>query len=437
LSAALSGPASPLPRLAVVFGTYSFGPLILGQSIREVCEPVWLVDRDPARLGPAVRVLARFGPVLEGWDMTPSEMAAAVGAAGATGITTFDEACLETATVVGTALGFRVNPADAVSALTDKFVQREALRRAGLATPHYTLLPAGTPPGDVRRLTLGTDLPAVLKPTRGTGSRDTFRVDTVGDLVQAWTALLRRDEQESFLLETLIPGTERGTFGDQVSVESVVQDGQPLTFGVSGRFASEPPFRETGCIVPAPIGAGEAEAAVGVTNAALRAVGVRWAVTHTELKLGPDGPQIIEVNGRPAGNGIPPLWRKRHGQSLLARAAMLALPAYPSVAGEELPGVDAGDGPFGYQWDVLPPIGATRIRSLSGVDAVAALDGVDDVQLDRQTGDPVSWRTGSAGYLMLVRGHAPTRAELARVPDLVRSTIEVEYEMEEAGSSPG
>ena len=101
------------------------------------------------------------------------------------------------------------------------------------------------------------------------------------------------------------------------------------------RFPLAEPFRETGDFMPHPLETEEAETVVAVAIAAAEALGVRSGALHTEIKLTPDGPRIIEVNGRIGGGAIDALYARRFGTSLTELAESIP-PAYTEYIGAQL-----------------------------------------------------------------------------------------------------
>ena len=69
--------------------------------------------------------------------------------------------------------------------------------------------------------------------------------------------------------------------------------------------------------MPAALPAGTRSACARLAVAALAAVSFDLGVAHVEVKLGPDGPVLLEVNGRPAGDQVPELVRLAYGTDLL------------------------------------------------------------------------------------------------------------------------
>jgi cysteine synthase A len=75
--------------------------------------------------------------------------------------------------------------------------------------------------------------------------------------------------------------------------------GQARCVGITRKAVGELPYCiETGHLYPAGLDTATAAALTATTRAVLQAAGVRLGPTHTELRLGPDGPVVIELNCR-------------------------------------------------------------------------------------------------------------------------------------------
>jgi hypothetical protein len=161
------------------------------------------------------------------------------------------------------------------------------------------------------------------------------------------------------------------------------------------------------------------ERAFAVAEAALRAAGVRHGLCHTELKLTPAGPRVIEVNGR-LGGYVDDVVSRSSGMSPLRLALAAALERAGAV---ERPRPER----VAYQLFVLPPVGARAIERVDGVEAARRLPGVLRVELQRRPGDAVDWREGTASRVAVVHGEAPDHAELLRVRRLLAELLIVDY----------
>jgi biotin carboxylase len=194
---------------------------------------------------------------------------------------------------------------------------------------------------------------------------------------------------------------------------------------VTGKFPLAPPFRETGNFMPHPLDETEAGEVLRLATEAAVALGVRSGVLHVEIKLTPDGPRIIEVNGRVAGGAIDLIFARRNDHSLTQLAALAALGTPLDVVAEE---PATWPGPFDYEFFAQPPMTAARLVSVRGSDGIIGTAGAETVAANRSPGDELDWRNGSQEYVLRVTGTAPDREAVAAVPDAILAVASITYE---------
>jgi argininosuccinate lyase len=127
---------------------------------------------------------------------------------------------------------------------------------------------------------------------------------------------------------------------------------------------------------------------------------------RTEIKLSPQGRKIIEVNGRPTGL-TPATVKLAAGLPLLQLSMRLALGEHVVL-----------DGPLtcdkvAYRFYREPPISAEKVISISGLEELRKRPGVVQLDVHKQAGDPVDWRSGSLDKIFQVTGAVADHAELA------------------------
>jgi hypothetical protein len=128
---------------------------------------------------------------------------------------------------------------------------------------------------------------------------------------------------EGVLLEEYLSGPE-------FSVDSVTWEGVTTPMVVAEKVVDLPPyFEEVGHYVPAASSLAVSEA-LDMVRAAHAVAGLDRLVTHTEFRLTPSGPRIIEINVRLGGDLIPYLGRLAQGVDLAGWAADLALGTTPA-----------------------------------------------------------------------------------------------------------
>lgn len=395
-------PAPDLPTVAVVYGLGSAGPAAVLRAARALCEIVFVCDIAVPGVAPLLPGIRRQARVCEISGMDIREAAEVLRAERPDAVVTFSEFCLGATAQLAEILGLPGHRPETVRLLTDKTAQRAALAAAGVDdTP---TLEASSAAGVLAAVEL-LGHPVVVKPRVGAGSRDTLRLDGAeqhGRLAE----IMPDGDERVFVVEKYLPGDPSAAgerWGDYVSVEAVVVRGEVRTICVTGKFALADPLRETGLFLPSTLSSGAERDVAALAAAAVRALGVRTGVTHTEVKLTPDGPRVIEVNGRVGGRAAD-LLRRAHGVDLLATACELAL-------GRDVEPAPSPSGAVAFEYFIVPPRLVGVLRSIDGADAVRAMPGVREVDVVAAPGQPVDWRF-PAQRLGFVRGEVKNHDSL-------------------------
>lgn len=424
------GPRGGPPLLVVVHTPDAFSPVQIAEAADGICRFLWLIDTSN-RTDPAYRrVMSKFGRVIDHAHLTLAELVDEVGSTDPAGIVTFTDDGQMLTSVLALRLGLEFHAAEVVERLIDKVAQRTALAAAGFEGPRFWTVPPRSAdpapaPSEQQRARIVADVvgaaafPVVVKPRQGAASRDTYRADDAGALLAVLTA--NRDEEvivETYLAD--VTPLDSQEFSDFVSVESAIVDGAVSHLAVTGRFPLAHPFRGSGMFIPGHLPADLTVAIEQLAADAARALGVRTSIMHTEIKVTPDGPRIIEVNGR-VGGGVPDILRLLHGPNIIRWRILLAL-------GLDLPLDEIR--PFDrigfFLWH-QPPVGAHRIVAVRGLQEVAGLPGVLEVRPKRGPGDLVDWREGGVGHVFGVGGLVDTYDELVDLRHRILDRTSVEY----------
>jgi biotin carboxylase len=370
-----------LPRVGVLFVPKGAAALRdIRRAASGLCQPVLLVPAGVATGNQEIVELAsRLFPVSVVPEAGVSAAAAGLGLAG---LTTFHDAWLEA--VDGALRDLGLPGALPLGNVWDKLYQRQALAKAGLT--RLSVQPVDSPDQFVAACrTVG--LPAVLKPRRGMSSSGVALIDTAED---AEHQLRQRSHWLELLLETRIrdgrhpSGVEN--LADFVSVEmaslasghlplAVVDKAQVTIIKRTGTDGTDAVYLPAN-VVPSRVPANIMRELHSYVSRCLTVLGVSWRVTHCEVKLSPDGPEIIEVNGRIAGN-VPRLLRLTGGPDLVAIALAVAMGREPAVVPAETHGFAASfQPPFLSAGDqVRSHVTTAQVRALPGVvgvDSIAA-----------------------------------------------------------------
>ena len=362
-------------KLLVGYDGGSVGPMEIVTGLRGLAEPVFLVPDEVAqsRLGRMVRSLAETVTVAGVTDpagdtrLDPAELDRLAGIEGLAGALTFSEKLLPALSQVTTRLGLPGHDPATVRLLTDKYAQRCALRDSGVEEVRCRLIdsPAALDSPAIEQV----GFPAMLKPVRGRGSRNAYLVadrDWLADLVHRLLVPARPGEppdEQALLLEEYLPGDPSCPQGDYVAVESVICDGTVEHLAITGKFPQLSGFREVGDFWPAGLAEPVAGPGRGLVSDALAALGVRTGITHTEVKLTPAGPRIIEVNGR-LGGEVTDLARAAYGLDAAALAGRIALGLPVSLPDRELSAVF-------YTASAIAPLRRSGSEAVRGADRSA------------------------------------------------------------------
>ncbi|HLU45331.1 MAG TPA: ATP-grasp domain-containing protein [Natronosporangium sp.] len=217
------------------------------------------------------------------------------------GVLAWDEARVLQAAKIAEALGLPGGDPEVAMRCRDKQRTRQALAAAGVPQPESALV------SSVEEALAAAEqigYPVVLKPRAMAASLGVVRVDTPEQLTAQFT----------FARDTTVPGAwqydavlvEECLTGPEVSVDAAVHAGEVLPMFTARKEVGYPPyFEEIGHLVDATDPLWDDPKLRQVLVETHRALGLTDAMTHTEFKLTPAGPKVIEVNARLGGDLIP------------------------------------------------------------------------------------------------------------------------------------
>lgn len=412
----------PATRLAYVYHPRSFPTMSLVEAARGLCELLWIVDTSNEEMASMERLLRRFGLTVDIAGLDIDEAAAVAAAYEPHGILTLADANLTLTAELAARIDRPFASPTTALRLTDKHAQRDALAAAGLVMPRHWIINETEFDEAWRTIELEATFPAVLKPRRGEGSRDTLPVVNLDELRALVDQHRSEDPGRDFVLEEFIADAPDGAAGEgfagYVSVESFVRHGEVVHLAITGRMPPAFPFRETGFFLPSALTDDDASAVLDLATMAARALGVTLGCLHTEIKLTPGGPVVIEVNGR-IGGGVPEMLAAATGVDFISIAMRLALGHV----------VEAGPLPLAqlvaYLFYVQAPVGLRYVTSVEGLDELREFPGVRDIMLNRGPGHLVDWREGNHGHVFSVFGTAVDTRGVLDVDNAITSITRI------------
>ncbi|MFK0049199.1 ATP-grasp domain-containing protein [Streptomyces sp. NPDC090741] len=357
------------------------------------------------------------------WDVTRPLVEAAQQAYGFTRVASITEPGLVPAGRISDHLALGNTSEEVAELLRDKHAMRRHL--AASPSPQVRALSVAAAEVDSAEALTGFGAehgyPFVLKPVDATASLGVVRIDGPGQAAEAWAgveALRARTDLQwgafftigRFIAEQYIPGPE-------YSVESFSFAGRHIVLAVTEKLTGGG-FIELGHAMPARLDPADERRVEEAVARFLDAMGLTDGAAHTELRLSPTGPQIIESHNRMGGDRIFDLLASAYGIDLEEWIVAWQFGLIPALTERPVPRHAA----------------ATRFLSaepgtvveIQGADDAGALPDVIDVETTVRPGDTVGELRGNWDRVgqVLVTG-ADTEAAVATAERLTEKVTVV------------
>ncbi|MBW7884437.1 MAG: ATP-grasp domain-containing protein [Caldilineaceae bacterium] len=308
-------------------------------------------------------------------------------------------------------LGLVHNSPQAAQAARDKYVMRSLMAAAGVPCPWFRTFSTAD---DLESVAASVPYPCVVKPLNLNASRGVMRADGRCELVAAIQRLARildaagvDDDTGSahrahpFLVEAFIPGIE-------VALEGILDDGELTVLALFDKPdpLDGPFFEETIYVTPSRLPDDVQAAIAASAGQAARAIGLRTGPIHAELRVNENGPWLLEVAGRSIGGLC--------GQTLRFEMDMsLEELILRQACGLPWRGVRRNAQATGVMMIPIPEAGI--LREVEGLDAAAAVPGVENVEITaarHHTLLPLPEGDSYLGFIF-ARGETPAAVERA------------------------
>ncbi|MEV4432108.1 ATP-grasp domain-containing protein [Streptomyces sp. NPDC049585] len=244
------------------------------------------------------------------------------------GMFCYDEGLIAPAAHIVQALGLPGNTPEAVTACRDKLAGRTALERAGVAQP-ASIGVRSLAEAEAAAEKIG--YPVVLKPRGLAGSLGVRKAAGAGELAEAYATAAGASYpgvpvfDVSVLVEEFVDGPE-------ISVDSVCFEGECTPLVVAHKEVGMAPyFEEIGHEVDGADPLLSDPVLLDALRRSHAALGLTTGVSHTEFRLTPDGPKLMEVNARLGGDMIPYLGHLATGVDVALAAADTAAGRRPDT----------------------------------------------------------------------------------------------------------
>ncbi len=296
----------------------------------------------------------------------------------------------------------------AARACRDKLLMRYACAEAGVAAPGFH---QATSEQEALDAAGRFGYPCVVKPMTESASIGVTLCRTQDEVLAAYRDI--GSSPTDFRGQPRRPGAlvEEYLLGFEVSVESVLVDGERRVLGVTDKaLGAHPYFVEMGDTFPSMLSAPVREQCTELACRALEAVGHDFGAAHVEVKVTAKGPHIVEVNGRMPGAEITQLIREATGIHLQREVVRLH-------TGQTADLTATRDQAAASRYLAARTSGV--LTGIGGSDLALRVPGVVDVDLEAGPGDrvrPAENNLDLLGYVVAVgdtTGDAVRRAEAA------------------------
>ncbi len=296
----------------------------------------------------------------------------------------FWEMGLEIASRIGEELGIRCNPVGAVLSSRDKVCMRRLLESDGHKNVRFQECHSMD---DVEEFATALGTCGILKPIAGSGSAGVHSFSSPAEARCAWEWAVAT-APPPLLAEEFIQGAE-------ISVEGITLGGVHEILSVTMKETTGPPhFIETGHLIPAGLEEYTLEQVKTATLDLLNLIGHQEGPSHTELRLGSDGPVIIETHTRIGGDQIWEMLELVYGRDQIAETCAHLLNV-------NCPPIEPQASAAGIQF-FLPA--GKRLKSLSGLEAASQMPGVVRISIPHDVGDLIPELSASKsrlGYILV------------------------------------
>lgn len=335
-----------------------------------------------------------------------ARLAALVGGVGGVdGVVGTDGAAVAVAAEAARLLGISANPADAMGAAGNKYLQRQAGEAAGVPQPAFALI-EGT------HLPTWSTFPAVVKPLDRSASQGVVRVDSPVQMTQAVGAVgAIVGPGLPLLVEAFVPGVE-------VAVEGLVRGGRLEVLAVFDKpdTPQGPTFPETLLVSPARLGSDALDRVVEVAQRAVAATGLVEGPVHVECKVDGDEVWFLEIAARTIGGLC--------GRAVEHGGVTLEEVVIRHALGQAVPTPTSEATARGVL--MLPVHRSGRVAAVGGVEAARARKGVTDVVMTVGAGEDVVALPAGDRYLGFVFAQAATADEVEAALRAAWASVEID-----------
>ncbi|TAL30644.1 MAG: ATP-grasp domain-containing protein [Spirochaetes bacterium] len=181
---------------------------------------------------------------------------------------------------------------DNAEAATNKIKMRMRFKTHNVPCPNF--LPVWSL-ADAKRACQILGFPLVIKPTDNMGARGVSRIDSKGQIADAFKLAKAASPSGELIIEEYMEGEE-------LSIDAVVFNDEITFTGIADRIIEYPPyFVETGHTMPSQLSREKQEEACEVMRKGIRALGISIGCAKGDIKITKHGAMIGELAARLSG----------------------------------------------------------------------------------------------------------------------------------------
>lgn len=300
---------------------------------------------------------------------------------------------------------------------------RACLTKHQVSPIQYALIQT---PAEILHILSEMKLPVIVKPSNDAGSHMVQKCNT---LEEAWSAAelistnalnwVGQPLEKHILVEEYIEGPE-------FSVESCTINGTTHIIAITAKNTSA--LIEEGHLVPALLSEQDSTLIQEVVIKALAVLGVDYIVSHTEVKLSPQGPKVIEVNARVGGDQIHNLVHAVTGYDLRKLAFHIVTGGTFASAPRDIPITDSAQ----IQFILAYQDGNVRLNK----NAAQSIEGIKQVEISVQNGDYVTMTKSNYNRLGYMIAHGVDGKHASQVLNTAKEAIHFFITKDQDGEVP-
>ncbi len=208
--------------------------------------------------------------------------------------------------------------------------------------------------------------------------------------------------------------------GPEVSVEAMTVEGKTQIITITDKYITPPPyFVELAHCEPSRLDEDMQEGIRQVALQAVQAVGLRNGPSHTEIKVTPEGPKVVELAARLGGDFI--------------TSRLVPLSTGVDMVGASVALATGAEADIRPKWKKAAaihflPAKEGIIRRISVDEEIWKLKGMEDVVIDKKAGDEVHGTKSSNDRLGYIITSADTPEEAMEAGEKAMGFLTVEWE---------